>query len=422
MDTDSLSAGGNRPRTRFDLWLAGICASRVFNGLVFMSYAAAIPVLQQEWRLSGARAGAIAGGFQLSYAVSLVICSNLADRVSPQSVYLWSLFAAGASSLAFAILAHDFYSGLLLYMLVGLSLGGTYTTGVMIIADQFVPKRRGLAVGSFIASTSCGYACSLALSGLALPWGGYRLSFLLTGSGPILGWLLAWITLRHTRVPAAGRSRTGRFVREVLGNRRARLLIWGYTFHNWELQGMWSWTPAFLTACLLAGGTGSTAAAGWGAQMAAIFHLLGLAASFSMGTVSDRLGRRPVMITLAGMSTACSFLFGWTIGLPLVLIMALGALYAFSSLGDSPVLSADLTESVKASYLGAALGLRSLLGFGAGALAPLAFGAILDWANPQNQAPYQTWGWSFSALGLGGLAAIWTMHRLGKERVSGAER
>ena len=137
------------------------------------------------------------------------------------------------------------------------------------------------------------------------------------------------------------------------------------------------------------------------AQMAAIFHLLGLAASFSMGTVSDRLGRRPVMITLAGMSTACSFLFGWTIGLPLVLIMALGALYAFSSLGDSPVLSADLTESVKASYLGAALGLRSLLGFGAGALAPLAFGAILDWANPQNQTPYQTWGWSFSALGLG---------------------
>ena len=44
--------------------------------------------------------------------------------------------------MAFAILAHDFYSGLLLYMLVGLSLGGTYTTGVMIIADQFVPKRR----------------------------------------------------------------------------------------------------------------------------------------------------------------------------------------------------------------------------------------------------------------------------------------
>jgi hypothetical protein len=45
-------------RTRFDVWLAGVCLSRVFNGLVFMSYAAALPVLQREWSMSGAQAGA----------------------------------------------------------------------------------------------------------------------------------------------------------------------------------------------------------------------------------------------------------------------------------------------------------------------------------------------------------------------------
>ena len=43
-------------RTRFDGWLAGICASRVFNGLVFMSYAAALSVLQREWGMSAAQA------------------------------------------------------------------------------------------------------------------------------------------------------------------------------------------------------------------------------------------------------------------------------------------------------------------------------------------------------------------------------
>lgn len=405
----------NAQRTRFDLWLAGICASRVFNGLVFMSYAAAIPVLQREWGMSGAQAGAISSGFQMGYALSLVACSSLADRVSPKSVYLWSLFAAGVSALAFAALARDFYSALLLYTIVGLALGGTYTTGVMIIADQFVPRSRGMAVGCFIASTSCGYACSLALSGLALPLGGYRLSFLITCSGPLLGWVLAWITLRQTRVMAAGRKEGERFVREVLNNRRAMLLIWGYTFHNWELQGMWSWTPAFLAACLAAGGAGEMKAAGSGAQMTSLFHLMGLVASFSMGALSDRLGRKEVMLAMAGASAACSFLFGWTIGLPLAVVMALGAFYAFSSLGDSPVLSAALTESVRPSYLGAALGLRSLLGFGAGAVAPLVFGAILDWTNPQVHAPYHTWGWAFSALGLGGLAALWTMARLGRE-------
>lgn len=402
-------------RTGFDVWLAGICASRVFNGFVFMSYAAVIPVLQREWGMSATQAGAISSGFQMGYAVSLVFCSSLADWVSPRSVYLWSLLASGVSALAFAFWADSFYSAILLYTLVGLTLGGTYTTGVMIIADQYSPKSRGMAVGCYIASTSCGYACSLALSGLAIPLGGYKLSFLLTCSGPLVAWALACITLRQTRVPAAGRKEGERFVREVVGNRQAMLLIWGYTFHNWELQGMWSWTPAFLAACLAAGGAGEMMAAGWGAKMTAFFHLMGILASFSMGALSDRLGRKTVMLSMAGTSAVCSFLFGWTIGLPLVLVLTLGSLYAFSCLGDSPVLSAALTESVKPAYLGAALGIRSLLGFGAGALAPLVFGAILDWTNTQAQATYRTWGWSFLALGMGGLAAAWIIGTLETE-------
>ena len=34
---------------------------------------------------------------------------------------------------------------------------------------------------------------------------------------------------------------------------------------------------------------------------------------------------------------------------------------------------------VEPAYRGAALGLRSLVGYGSGAIAPLVFGAILDW-------------------------------------------
>ncbi len=409
-----------RGRSGFDLWLAGICASRVFNGLVFMSYAAAIPLLQREWGISGAQAGAISSGFQLGYAFSLVGCSNLADRVSPKKVYLWSLFLAGVWALAFAFLARDFFSALLLYTVVGLALGGTYTTGVMIIADQYTPGSRGMAVGCFIASTSCGYACSLLLSGMAFPLGGYKLSFLLTCSGPLVGWALAFITLRNTFVEAPGRQEGERFTREVLRNRKAMLLIWGYTFHNWELQGMWSWTPAFLTACVGAAGAAQLQAAGSGAQMTAMFHLMGLLSSLSMGALSDRVGRKTVMLAMAGLSTLCSFLFGWSIGWPVALVLCLGGIYAFSSLGDSPVLSAALTESVKPSYLGSALGLRSLMGFGAGAVAPLVFGAILDWTNSTARGSYQTWGWAFSALGLGGAAAVWTIGKLGKGQTSGS--
>lgn len=405
-------------RTRFDGWLAGICASRVFNGLVFMSYAAALSVLQREWGMSAAQAGLIASGFQIGYAVSLVVCSSVADRISPKRLYLWSLFAAGVFSLIFALFARGFTSALILHTIVGISLGGTYTTGVMIIADQYVARHRGMAVGFFIASTSCGYAFSLAISGVAIPVGGYKLSFLLTCFGPMLGWFLAWVTLRHTAVPAPGRRKGQRFTREVLGNRPAMLLIWGYTCHNWELLGMWSWTPAFLAACLALTGSTEVSAAGYGAYITASFHFVGLLASFSMGTLSDRMDRARILLALAAASMACSFLFGWSAGWPLVLVVGIGLVYAFTALGDSPILSAALTEEVDAAYLGAALGFRSLVGFGAGAVAPVAFGAVLDWTNPMihGQRVYADWGWAFSVLGLGGAGAVWAALRFGRSR------
>jgi MFS family permease len=405
-------------RTRFDGWLAGICASRVFNGLVFMSYAAALPVLQREWGMSAAQAGLIASGFQIGYAVSLVVCSSVADRISPKRLYLGSLFAAGVFSLIFAVFARGFTSALILHTVVGISLGGTYTTGVMIIADQYVARHRGMAVGFFIASTSCGYAFSLAISGVAIPVGGYKLAFLLTCCGPMLGWFLAWITLRRTVVPAAGRCKEQRFTREVLGNRPAMLLIWGYTCHNWELLGMWAWTPAFLAASLVLAGATEVNAAGYGAFITASFHFVGLLSSFSMGTLSDRMDRARILLVLAAASMACSFLFGWSAGWPLVLLVGIGLVYAFTALGDSPILSAALTEEVDAAYLGAALGFRSLVGFGAGAVAPVAFGAVLDWTNPmiQGQRVYADWGWAFSVLGLGGAGAVWAAFRFGRSR------
>ena len=96
------------------------------------------------------------------------------------------------------------------------------------------------------------------------------------------------------------------------------------------------------------------------------------------------------------------------------MVIGIALLYGFSALGDSPVLSAALTEVVSPSYLGAAFGLRSLLGFGAGAISPLAFGVVLDWTNPLRSAEsyYVTWGWAFSVFGLAGFGAVWAAYKL----------
>jgi len=381
--------------------------ARTFNGLVFMTYAATLPVLQQEWGMSAAAAGSIAGGFQFGYAVSLVIFSILADRLCPKQLYLGSMTACALCALLFAGWARDYVSGLLLYTLTALAMGGNYTTGLIILAQRYPIEKRGRAMGFFIASTSLGYALSLALSGVAIPIGGYRLAFWLTCSGPTIGAMLAWITLYRTRVNIRPRAEGQRFGGEVLQNRAVMTLICGYTGHSWEILGMWAWTPAFLAAAMTIGGYDGIQAAEKGAHLAAGFHLMGLTASFTMGWLSDRLGRAPLMVGLAGVSTLCSFSFGWTIGLPFFIIILVGVVYAFSGLGDSPILSATLTESVNASYMGAAFGLRSVLGFGAGAISPVVLGAVLDLTNPgvTGNGVFYNWGWAFSILGIGGLGA-----------------
>ena len=195
MDWQLLHHLGIKRLFKLDWWLTGICFSKAFTALVFMTYAAALPILQKEWGMSAAAGGSISSGFQIGYAVSLFVFSSLADIVGPKPLYLGSMSGGAIFSLAFALFARDYLSALILYTLVGISLGGTYTTALMILADHYPVQRRGMAVGFFIASTSLGYTLSLVLSGIAFPIGGYKLSFLLTCLGPLVGAILAWMTL-----------------------------------------------------------------------------------------------------------------------------------------------------------------------------------------------------------------------------------
>jgi MFS family permease len=245
-------------------------------------------------------------------------------------------------------------------------------------------------------------------------WGGWELAFAATATGPVIAAVLAWLALRGTPNVVHPRAAGPGFGGEVLRNRSAMRLMLGYTFHSWELLGMWAWTPAFVAACLAVSGLASAQAVEIGSYLTAAFHLTGLVASSTMGHLSDRTGRRSVLLTMALTSTLCSFVFGWLIGWPIALVFAVGAIYGFTALGDSPVLSTAFTEAVRSAYLGAGLALRSLLGFGAGAIAPLVFGRVLDLTNPPGATP-TTWGWAFVTLGLGGAAATWCARGLTRD-------
>jgi MFS family permease len=165
-------------------------------------------------------------------------------------------------------------------------------------------------------------------------------------------------------------------------------------------------------------------ATGGGATVTSLFHLTGFLASSTAGYLSDRFGRTAVIIGMLGVSTVCSFLFGWLVAAPFWILLLVGLVYGFSAVGDSPVLSVGITEVVAPRVLGSALAVRSLLGFGAGALAQYVFGVVLDATNPGR--PYTEWGWAYGLLGVGGAAGlvstIWLRCRPESRRLAGGRR
>jgi len=395
--------------------LFGICAARFLLYLGLQNYPTLIPLLQTDWEMSAAAAGSVVSAYYAGFLISLVGLSALTDWVSTRKVFLYSCLCSALTALLFAFFARGYYSALLLRGLMGLAVGGVYTPGLKLISEIFASGMRGRAMGFFLGAGSLGLSGSVILTGWVAAHYGWAAAFWLTSIGPVLGGILPFFLLRE--MPdrkAAPEKRT--FQKEVLANKPALLMITGYTAHVWELEGMRAWVSAFLIACLLAVGETKSGAIQTGATLSAAIFFMGVFSTGIAGYLSDRWGRTAIIIAMMAVSILCSFSFGWMIGGPIGWILLVGLFYGFSVIAESPVYSSGLTEVVSPDYLGTALGVRSLIGFGIGALVPTVFGAVLDWTNAggaEKELGYlPDWGWAFSMLGAVALIGPWAMFKL----------
>ncbi len=399
-------------------WLGGLCAARLCFALIFTAYAAAIPLLAPAWNMSAGEAGLIQSAWHAGYLVSLFAIGFLSDHYGAKRVFIVSGVASSVSALAFALFADGFASAALLYGLTGLLSGGSYTPGLTLIAERFVSARRGRAMGFYLAAASLGYAVAMVVTGALVPYIGWRGAFIVNASGPLAGTLLALYMLRGTPNvvhPATTGEAALAPIPAVLKNKPAMLAIGAYTAHSWELLGMKAWLPAFFAASAYLAGSSATEAASLGAALTAIAYLGSMAGSIVGGAVSDHKGRTWTMLVMAGASAVCSFAFGWMVAAPLWILVAIAAFYSFAAIGDSSVYSTVITELVPPRFIGAAYSVRSVLGFGAGALAPWVFGLTLDATRAVEASPMWTWGLAFVSLGAGALLgplATWRLRHL----------
>ncbi|MBE0622470.1 MAG: MFS transporter [Burkholderiales bacterium] len=382
-------------------WLALLCLARAGFALMFVAYSASLGLLKQAWGLSSAQAGLIQSAFHVGFLVSLFAIGFLADRYGAKRTFLTTSIAACVSGLTFALFADSFVSALLLHALAGLCAGGSYTPGLTLIAERFPAVRRGRAMGYYLAAASLGYALSLWLSSVLIVASGWRAALIACALGPVAASLLAAWVLRGSRnvVHPAGFANPLRALIEVWRNKPAMLAVWAYVAHSWELLGMWAWMPTYLGVVLAHGRESSAGMASLGIAFAALSYLISTAGSIGGGLLSDRWGRTAVILLMSIASLICSFTFGWLIAAPVWIVVAVAIAYNLTAIGDSSVYSTALTELVPGHRLGAAWALRSLLGFGAGAVSPWLFGLVLDLSGGVRTDA--AWGWAWTALGVG---------------------
>lgn len=416
MPSTAPATPGSAPPMGDARWLAWLCLSRLAFSLIFTVYSAVLPLVKDAWGMSAAEAGLVQSAWHGGYVVSLFVAGRLSERYGAKAVFLGMSYAACASALLFALFADGFRSALLLYGLTAICSGGSYTPGLALIAERFEPGRRGRAMGFYLAAASTGYAIALLGAGAVSPLAGWRAALLGAALATLAGAVLAHWVLRGTpnlvSPPAPGEA-AGGSIRAVWRNRPARLAILAYSFHCYELLGMWAWLPAFLAASAAVNGSAGAGAVGFGVALAGVAHLVGTIGSLSGGALSDRYGRTAVMLGMGLASLVFSLAFGWLMAAPLWLLTVIAIVYNITAIGDSSVYSTALTELVPHRLIGPAYAVRSVLGFGMAAVAPWVFGLVLDYGTPAGGEPGRVaWGLAWTSLAMGAVLGPWMSWKL----------
>jgi len=377
--------------------------------------------------MNNTQAGMIFSVYQLGYIVSGVLLSTLTDRINTKHIFITAAFCSAGGNLLFALYANDFTSGMLFRAMTGIGMGGTYMPGLKLVAERFDPVRRGKAIGIYVGSLVLGGSLSLAVTGWLTGLYGWRIAFIACSVGVSLGALLSFPLFSGYKPSKRAVTEAG-YSGEVLRNRPALLMILGYAAHMWEMYGMRSWLAPFFSAALIGWGIEASAATGYASTIAAALIGIGAFSTAITGTLSDRFGRTATITLVMFSSAALSFTFGWLINTNLWLTLLVGTAYGYLIVAESPVFSTGLTELVAPGYLGAAMGLQSLIGYSMGMISPTIFGWALD--TFRGWQPYPgisgEWGIAFATVGVGALAGpifMWFLRRSPESvKMSGGNR
>ena len=362
--------------------MAVVCLAEILSMTPFSMFLALQPQLQDGWDLSNTASGWISSAYFTGYMLAVPVLGSLTDRIDARTVWLGACALAGVGSLGFAVLADGVWTAVLLQLVTGAGLAGTYMPGLKVITDRLAELPRPRHVAFYTTSFTIGSSLSFWIIGRWMRAFSWRTAVALVSararwpaacsSGCCCG-LSRW---RRTRTPTGRARARGAPLRLI----RCATSI-GYAAHVWELFALRAWVVPFVVFCQGWRGTASPLPV---ATLAAIVSLVGVPSSLAGAELTTRAPRRRIIITVMLTSIVVSLLvvpaaFGsWWL-----LIVAVCGYNAFIS-ADSAALTSGIVAVAPPASRGTAMAIYSTLGFAAASAGTFAVGLTLDLLGGQS--------------------------------------
>lgn len=378
----------------------------MFDGFDIMIYSMVLTAVLAEFGISKTMGGVLGSLTLLGSAAGGLLFGTLADRHGRRtgiiaSVLTYSLFTAACG------LAQTVWQLAVFRFVLGLGMGGAWTTGAALVSESWPDRHRGKAVGLMQSAWAVGYGLAAIIVAIVLPRYGWRPMFFI-GVAPALTvlWIQARVDEPSIWKDAHGRSRTSLGVIFTAPYRRVTWAMITLSFCT--LYAYWAfnfWVPAYLSLPVEQSGIGLST--GEVAGLLVAMNVGGWFGYVLYGYVSDRFGRRRSFVGY--LITAAGLVFAYGQARSAVMLLALGPVVAFFSTGYFSGFGALIAELYPTSIRAAATGFTFNIGRVGSALAPLLIASFA-----QRNGFGVAFATTSAALLLGALTWLWIPETRGR--------
>lgn len=378
----------------------------LFDGFDIMIYSMVLTAVLAEFGISRTMGGVLGSLTLLGSAAGGVLFGTVADRRGRRagmiaSVLTYSLFTAACG------LAQTVWQLAVFRFLLGLGMGGAWTTGAALVSESWPDRHRGKAIGVMQSAWAVGYGSAAVVSAFVLPRYGWRVMFLL---GVIPALTAFWVHLR-VEEPAIwkdARERPHASVAVIFSAAYRRVTLALTVLSFCTLYAYWAfnfWVPAYLALPLDQGGIGL--GTGDVATLLVVMNAGGWCGYVLYGYVADRVGRRQSFVGYLLIAAVLVFSYGRASSARTLLL--LGPVVAFFSTGYFSGFGAIAAELYPTNVRAAATGFTFNIGRVGSALAPLLIASLA-----QRSGFGVAFATASAALALGALTWAWIPETRGR--------